>query len=165
MTDSLTAARLRELFHYDAAKGRLVRRNTHGNAHPAGRAVGSHDGGGYLRTTVDGKRYRLHRLIWLHVHGEWPTGEVDHINGDGFDNRLENLRLTDRRTNMENQRHARADNRGGLLGATWHAHSSKWRARITLGGRQKHLGSFDTAEAAHAVYLAAKRQSHAGCTL
>ena len=47
------------------------------------------------------KPYRAHRVIWALVHGEWPEGQIDHINGVRDDNRLENLRVV---TNQDNQK-------------------------------------------------------------
>jgi HNH endonuclease len=48
---------------------------------------------GYRYVEIDGELYRADRVAWLYVTGEWPEGEVEHINGDRGDNRWENLRL------------------------------------------------------------------------
>jgi hypothetical protein len=48
---------------------------------------------GYIVLTLFDKRYMTHRLAWLYVHGEWPSGEIDHINLEKTDNRIANLRI------------------------------------------------------------------------
>jgi hypothetical protein len=113
--------------------------------------------GKYRGITIDGERYMEHRLAWLYVHGVWPT-EIDHINQDGLDNRLANLREVSRRTNSENQRFGR---NGGLIGTSLY----KRRADIRVDGKRISLGYFDTAEEAHETYVQAKRIYHAGCTI
>ncbi len=67
------------------------------------------------------------------------------------------------RLNCENLRKARKDSRTGLLGASWAGYS--FVATIQVRGKKKHLGSFATAEEAHAAYLEAKRKLHEGCTI
>jgi hypothetical protein len=101
----------------------------------------------------------------LYVYGEWPAEQIDHINLDRTDNRLENLRAVSPRVNGENRRHAQAQNRVGLRGVSWHDHCKKWRARITVRGVEHRLGLFDTAEDAFEAYRLAKRQLHEGCTI
>jgi hypothetical protein len=113
---------------------------------------------------VDGKEYRVHRLAWLHVHGVWPSAEIDHIDGIRTNNAIANLRDVDRATNCQNMRKALPANKGsGLLGV--YPSDNKWRARITVNNRAVGLGTFDSKETAHEAYLAAKRTLHGGCTI
>jgi hypothetical protein len=99
--------------------------------------------------------------------GAWPLFEIDHRNGIGTDNRWKNLRDGTRSFNIQNQRRARSDNKTGFLGV--HRSGKKERkgfvAKIQLDGKQRYLGVFSTAEAAHAAYLAAKRRIHPGCVI
>ena len=118
---------------------------------------------GYRRITVNGKRYRAHRLIWFMVHGKFPVDMLDHINGNTLDNRISNLREATQQQNMQNQTKARSDNKSGFMGIT--PSRGRFRARIKLNGRSKHLGCFDTPEEAHEAYLAAKRELHDFCTI
>jgi hypothetical protein len=87
------------------------------------------------------------------VTGEWPTGLIDHQNGDGTDNRWANLRLATSSLNAANSRR-RSDNTSGFKGVS-RCRGARWRASIQLNGKFKHLGHFDTPEEAHAVYCAA----------
>jgi hypothetical protein len=81
-----------------------------------------------------------------------PSGvQVDHWDHDTLNNQKHNLR---RATNSQNQCNGRPrpHKRGGRKGAQFHITTGKWRARIRFGGKQHHLGAFDTEEAAHTAY-------------
>ena len=88
----------------------------------------------------------LHRLLLNAPRDK----QVDHINGDGLDNRRCNLRLCSHAENMRNSR-----SRSGLKGATFDKRRNKWYARICVNRRQIFLGFFDSEEEAHASYCAA----------
>ena len=102
---------------------------------------------GYLRGRLDRRQFKAHRVIWALYHGEWPDGEIDHINGIRDDNRIANLRLVNPVENQRNQA-LRSDNTSGISGVCWIAKRQKWEARVKLQGRCKHLGYFDEIEAA-----------------
>lgn len=159
-----TQARLQELLDYDTASGIFKWKVDRTWSVKAGDVAGSPAAGGYVGVSVDWRVYRAHRLAWLYVHGEWPGGPLDHINGDKTDNRLANLRATTPVLNTQNQRKARSDNKCGVMGVRLNC--GKWEARIGIGGgRQKYLGVYADQAEAHAVYLEAKRRLHEGCTL
>lgn len=118
---------------------------------------------GYWLVRVNNRTYGAHRLAWLHVYGDWPKQEIDHINGSRVDNRIANLRDVSTRTNQENQRVARPRNRLGLLGVD--RIRAGFRAQISVNGKKINLGTFPSAERAYAVYVEAKRRLHAGSTI
>lgn len=157
----LTAQRLRDLLHYDPETGIFTHRCVAGPRNPGDLA--GHAWKGYWRVGVDYRTYTAHRLAWLYVTGNWPAAVIDHINGDGRDNRFCNLRDVSRQTNSENRRAAKA--KAGLLGAHFVAHAKLWRSMIATSGKRMHLGYFSTAEEAHSAYVAAKRRLHKGCTI
>ena len=97
----------------------------------------------------------MHRVIMGATAGVF----VDHISGDGLDNRRKNLRFATNTQNQHNRRLCRAST-SGLKGASLHKPSGMWRARIRCSGKQYDLGSFDTAEEAHAAYCEASRRLH-----
>lgn len=112
---------------------------------------------GYARRNMMGpngqeKEY-LHRLILGASEGVM----VDHVDGDRRNNTRSNLRLCTHGENMVNRKIHRS-NKCGLKGV--YADRNKWRAQITVKGKQHHLGSFDTKELAHAAYLAAAERLH-----
>lgn len=123
------------------------------------RGIGTVDRGGYLRIGLLGKRHLAHRLAWLLTHGEWPNGEIDHINGDKLDNRLANLRLVTTTQNQQNRK-VMATNPIGLKGAHRVNATGKWRSTVIAGGKTHYLGTFDTAEEAHAAYTEAAGRLH-----
>lgn len=101
----------------------------------------------------------MHRVIMESMlerklkKGEW----VDHINGDGLDNRRENLRLATPSQNMQNVG-KRSHNTSGYKGVS--SCGSRWRATIRVNGKQKHLGVFATPELAHAAYCESADKLH-----
>lgn len=89
---------------------------------------------------------RMHQII-LPLPNEWL---VDHIDGDGLNNRRRNLRVATGALNLMN-RGAQANNSSGFKGVCWYAAGEKWHAQITREGKNHHIGYFETAEeAAHA---------------
>lgn len=108
---------------------------------------------GYSVGTLCGKSHRGHRVAWAVHYGEWPEGEIDHINGIRDDNRIANLRLATRTQNSKNLKRP-ANNTSGAVGVGWTGR--KWRAHIKIGGVFHHLGHFDTKEGAVAARKAAE---------
>lgn len=157
--DDLTAQQLRDALDYNPETG-LFHWRTRQRGSNIGMSAGCSNAAGYTVIRIAGELYFAHRLAWLYSHCEWPV-LIDHKNGARSDNRLANLRLGTARSNGENQR--KGYGRTGLLGVT--ARRGKWRAQITVDGRNVYLGTYITPEAAHEAYLAAKRKFHEGCTI
>ena len=99
----------------------------------------------YARGMINGKEYKMHRLI-LGVTD--PKISVDHINGNTYDNRRKNLRLSNNQTNHANQK-CRRDNASGFKGVK--KEGKKYIARIGPGGCYR-IGSYPTAEEAARAY-------------
>lgn len=153
-----------ELFHYDPHTGEMRRKVTISSRAQAGMVARVHKGDGYIRVMVNRKNYFAHRIAWLLTHKEWPEF-IDHIDGNGLNNKLTNLRNVTKSLNAQNQRKAMSSNKSsGLLGVSRTRHGN-WRAHIQTFGVTAHLGTFNTPEEAHHAYLSAKREHHAGCTI
>lgn len=163
-TKRLTHERLIALLEYDPQTGYfkwLVKPN---RKIVVGGRAGAPAERGYRHIGIDWEDYREHRLAWLYMTGRWPRQHIDHRNGVRNDNRFENLREASRGINAQNQRNAMSNNVLGLLGVT-RGQNGRYRATISVKGKQRFLGEFATPLVAHAVYIAAKRQHHEGCTI
>lgn len=109
----------------------------------------------YIQVNIKGRFYPCHRVIWVMVHGSIDQAlEIDHINGDGLDNRLVNLRLVSHQDNQKNLSR-RSDNQTGVCGVSWDEGRSRWVVRGHVAGKQKNLGRFENFESAVAA-----RQRH-----
>jgi hypothetical protein len=107
------------------------------------------------RTGDKARTVQMHRVILSEPEGL----EVDHIDGDGLNNTRDNLRVATKAQNQHNRRINR-DNTSGLKGVSWCKHAGKCQARITINGKLKHLGYFNTKEEAHAAYCEASAKFH-----
>ncbi len=157
----LTAEYLRRILDYDPETGHFTWRHriefdARWNNRFAGKRAGNLrrvDGQpAYWIICINARKYRAHRLAWLWVKGEWPVGELDHEDGDGLNNRIGNLRLASSSQNKGNTR-TRADNSTGFKSVN-KMKNGRFRAYI----KQRHIGVFDTAEEAHAAYVAAAKE-------
>lgn len=144
---------VRRLFVHDPSIGSLRRIVPSGRA-KAGNTAGAACRGGYRQIRMFGRLYMEHRLVWLWFFGEWPNAEIDHINGIRTDNRIENLRIASRSDNCRNRRAALA----GRLKGTTKRPRGRWKAQICVDRKKISLGTFNTAEQAHAAYCRAATQ-------
>lgn len=103
---------------------------------------------------------RTSKSIYMHrvIMGN-PAQEVDHISGDGLDNRRCNLRLANRSQQLCNTR-LRRDNKSGVKGVDWFKPKGKWRARVKIYGKEIHLGYFKNIQDAVEARLKAAREIH-----
>jgi hypothetical protein len=103
---------------------------------------------------ITGKRctIQMHRIIMAPSTKE---DHVDHINGNGLDNRKKNLRIVTHRQNHQNRHQKRSS---VFPGVSWDKLNRKWRAMIQIGGRTKHLGRFTIETDAFVAY---KKAVHA----
>jgi hypothetical protein len=156
--NSITQKELKELLHYDPDTG-IFTRKVQAGPHPVGSVAGRKDSIGYSQIGVSGRRYMTHRLAWLYVYGEFPNGEIDHINRDKSDNGIANLRVVNRSQNLQNLGRI-ASNTSGLKGVSWCNRERKWFAQIMKNKKNNFLGYFVDKEKAHQAYLEAKKRYH-----
>ena len=159
---SFTKKLVSEYIAYDGETGSFKRIKTSGSK-KAGDKVGAVNDR-YLQINICGKKIRGHQLAWLLTYGYMPK-TIDHINGDGLDNRLCNLREVTQQQNCQNIRTAPKHNTTGFMGVSYFKAGNKYSAHINLDGKKKHLGYFVSPETAHQAYLAAKRKLHTSCTI
>lgn len=114
-----------------------------------GTEAGCYTGEGqYKRVQLQGKRYLMHRVIFLMHYGYLPT-EVDHRDGDIHNNRIENLRAA-----------TSSQNKCNKLSKGYGLHQGRWRVRLVVNGKQRHFGSFEDEDLAALVASEAKEKYH-----
>jgi len=162
LVDSPVGKQLLAALDYDPATGiftwryrpdRTVQWNGKWAGKPAGSVDTSRSSSG-ISIRISRRHYKAHRIAWRIIYGKWPLEDIDHINGDPHDNRIENLRLATRTQNSGNMRLAR-HNTSGFKGVTWAKKPERWQAQIKCHGNHYFLGHFDTPEEAHAAYCQA----------
>ena len=107
--------------------------------------------GSYAESTINNKGVRLHRFILNPPEGML----IDHINGDGLDNRKENLRIASPRQNQANSLGKPINRKSKYKGVIYYpnAHKRKWRARLFISKHKSiHLGFFSSEEEAAKAY-------------
>lgn len=111
------------------------------NAAYAGKVAFTAKSHGYFIGCILKKMVKSHRLAWAVHYGEWPDGEIDHINGDRADNRISNLRCVTSHVNRKNEG-ASKNNTSGYSGVQWCKQTNKWRAVIKHNYKNVHIGRY-----------------------
>lgn len=153
-------SRVRELLRYEPETGLffwLVNRRGHAKS---GDVAGCVDSDGYVLVKVCGVLFKAHRLAWWFVHGEMPIGEMDHVNRERADNRIANLRVATRRQNCWNSGGRRTKTGDGPKGVSFDKTRGKYLVRITIDGKLRNIGRFDTVERASEAYREAARRAY-----
>ena len=135
---------MRKTYHYDSDTGALTYK-----ARPRtreGAPVGRLDRDGYIKVMLKTKMYMAHRIVWMMHTGAEPAGELDHINGDKQDNRIENLRIATRVQNSWNRNRSHA-----LRKVRRNAHG-RFIAQIRRLKKTFKLGDFETLDDANTAY-------------
>lgn len=153
----ITQQQVRELFSYSPESGFLTRNVTLSNNAKAGSIVKCKNTAGYIVTMIAGKLYYAHRIIWLHVYGDWPENGIDHANLQRDDNRLCNLRAATQSQNMSNINGWAAS---GHKGVYLDRASGKWYSKIQKNGKTIRLGTFAEKEDAILAVRSAAADIH-----
>jgi hypothetical protein len=106
----------------------------------------------YRMVWVMGRLYMAHRVIWLLHTGRWPEGVIDHIDGDGLNNKASNLRDVSHKANLRNTKKRREGN-ANPVGVTYLKGRKKrpWLAVTFAGGKRVRLGTYSTVQEAETV--------------
>ena len=159
----LTQDQIKAMFEY-RPDGNLIRRvAVAGRGHCVGAVVGFKPkqvsrNNRYATTKVSGQHWTVHRLIYLYHHG-WVPEQLDHINGNTLDNRIENLRPADQSSNMCNRKRF-LNNKSGVKGVSWHSHQKKWFVYLDVNKKRKNIGYFDDLEFAELAANEARAKFH-----
>lgn len=139
----LTYEMAKDIFIYDRENGYLY------NKKRKHRQAGTITNRNYRAISINGLHYLAHRIVWLLENKSFPTGFIDHINGDRLDNRIVNLRAATTRQNGQN----RKEHRSGKLVGAQKLPNNRWMAYCYFKKTPITVASFDTEKQAHECYL------------
>lgn len=107
----------------------------------SGKKLGWVDGN-YKKMKIKGKDYRVHRIIYAMHHGYFPK-DIDHIDTNKLNNRIENLRDCPSRSHNAANTHKQKNNTSGYKGVTKHKNKDKWQASLFYRGKRIYIGIYD----------------------
>lgn len=144
---------------YEYRDGQLYHRNQVRGRGRKGARVGAVSPRGYLVTSAFGRQRFVHRIVYEMHFGIIPPGmQIDHVDGDKLNNRIENLRLATASQNCANKRIGRPS-KTGFTGVYWNRIVGRYTAQVTVNGETRSLGMYATAEEASAAYTAAAQSA------
>jgi hypothetical protein len=123
-----------------------------------GKVAGSLKPHGYIVVEIDNKNIMAHWIVWAMHYGHFE-GQIDHIDGNRSNNKIENLRVV---TQFQNQwnRKISSNNKIGVKGVRLRKDSNKYEPRITIKKKRIILGSYDDLELAELVMIMAREKYH-----
>lgn len=137
--------KISEYLSYSPETGKFIWTKSPARTLKQGDEAGKKCSSRYAKIQFKGKCYLAHRVAWFMTYGQMPT-MIDHINGDTFDNRIENLRHSNA---FENGRNKLCHRNGKLFGA--HFLRGKYHGTFARKGKHFHVGVFDSEKEAHAA--------------
>lgn len=157
----ITLENISEIFILEEPTGTLVWRTSPNKKIKPGAVAGkiftTKEGLQYRSIRYRGKDYLAHRLVWMMAKKEYPPKEIDHRDGDGLNNRPDNLRDGTFLNSLNRRRYS--NNTSGVSGIIWHSLSGKWQVYPQVKGKRKSLGLFSNLDEALKVLLEF-RESH-----
>ena len=155
----LTQDILKYLLSYNPDSGFFTRLVKTSNKVKVGDIAGNPTKSGHIEIRVLNKAQYAHRLAWLYMTGEWPFGVIDHIDGNGYNNRWVNIRDCSHKENIRNSKLA-STNTTGVKGVSWSTLKSKYVAQLVTDGVRRQLGYFASLEEAEQAVRAARELHH-----
>ncbi len=154
----LTYERVRELFDYDPETGNLTWKKVTCSRPMIGKVAGHKHSSGRIYIGLFGKSVFAHRLVWLWHYGYLPDSstEIDHINRNNSDNRIENLRIVSRICNMRNTGN-KCTNTSGVKGVHFNKKIERWESYIMVKYEKHYLGLYSNFNDAVLARLAAEQ--------
>lgn len=152
----LTQDYVKDKINYDKTTGEFTWKINRGKVKKGNKIQTKRNG--YLAVGINYKTYALHRIAWLYEYGYFPK-EIDHINGNKSDNRIENLRECTRVQNCQNRVDTK-NKSSGIRNVHWHKLAKKWQVRIQYNKKRICIGLFDDVELAELVAIEARNKYH-----
>jgi hypothetical protein len=144
MTDAALLKLINERLHYDPDTGVFTWKLSTGRSAAgsvAGTVADKYAGSPRLLIRIGGRLHHASRLAVAITTGVFPKGDVDHVNHDTLDNRINNLRIVDRLSNNKNVKRKK-NNTSGAAGVHFQKSAGKWSAQIGVNYKTVHLGLF-----------------------
>lgn len=120
--------------------------------------AGNKDCNGYIRVAYEGRKYLVHRLIYVMHYGFVPK-IIDHIDGNPTNNNINNLRPATHEQNLQNQR-TQKNSSSGVKGVNWNKNINKWLVRLCVNKKRIFCGYFDKFDDAVLVAEKTRKQAH-----
>jgi len=152
---SLTQKLVQHLFDYNSETGILKWKNPTNTKIRKGAVAGSKTFN-YYRVNIYGRNYRVHRIIWLYVYGYFPENDIDHIDRNGQNNKLNNLREVSVQCNIRNSKLS-VNNTSGVKGVHFDKINFTWCASIKVNNKLYALGNYNDYIEASCARLAAEQ--------
>ncbi len=134
--------RLEDVFMYDCSTGNILWKKPYRGKAVAGSVTkGFKSKTPYIFVTYKGRKYSAHRLAWMLFYGDYPDGNIDHIDGNGCNNKIENLRCISPSDNHKNKP-MQSNNTSGHVGVRLIKATGKWCAEITSKRKKIFLGNY-----------------------
>lgn len=156
----LSAEKLKSMIDYSPESGVLTWRVNKGGRAKKGYLAGHESKSPpYLQVRIDGSLYLGHRLAWLWMTGAWPENMIDHIDGNGLNNKWDNLRPATMSQNQHNRGKGK-NNTSGYKGVWFHKQIGRWCADVWKDGKKVYLGTFPDKKAAAEAATHARESMH-----
>lgn len=136
---------IREVFSYCPATGIIIWKNPINKKAITGKQAGyvwRHLRKEYLIVPFGRKQVKAHRLAWALYYGSFPKHQIDHVDNNGLNNKIENLRDVEQTINQKNRR-INLNNKAGMAGVYYDKNCKKWRASIQSDKKRYNLGCFE----------------------
>lgn len=156
--EDVDLAAIKEWLHFDPLTGDFAWKKNR-KRQKAGSRAGVTTHHGYMQIVFQRRIWPAHKLAWVYHYSEWPELSIDHIDRDGTNNRIANLRLA---TWVQQQANkwVPSQSKTGIKGVSLDKRTGKFLAKIRIDGRARQLGTFDTPQAAGAAYKKAARKHY-----
>jgi len=154
--NKITQEEVKSLFDYREDGFLIRKKDAQMGLIKIGAVVGCIGNCGYYRTYIKGKNVLVHQLVWLWHYGYIPENEIDHIDRNRANNRIENLREVSRTCNARNLT-TPSNNTSGVKGLSWYKRQNIWEAHISKKGIKIHIGRSEDYVEAVAMRLAAEQ--------
>jgi hypothetical protein len=152
----MTAEDLRKVLEYNPISGIFVWIKKISKKIVLGSRAGTISDAGYRIISIEGKKYREHRLAYLYMTGHWPERDIDHKDRNRANNKWNNLRNASRSQNGINSMRSNES----IYGRGVYLKDGRFVSHCRVDGEYHHIGSFDTAEAAKVAYEEYTKENH-----